>query len=274
MSLADYANYKSRVSSPFMNGMLSKSSITTIAGHIYSLWLAAPGAGAAPTSAVNPAHDLAGSLILTNGMAGGQSQTGATVHRLAQLYYSATQVGTFILCDRLGHSGGLSGTTTGEQTTNLPLGLPARETGPGVWMGLEIYTAIGTTGATATIRYTDSGNNSHTSQVFSFGATGYATASRLCIAPPVSGEWDIKAVQGVTLSGSSGTAGAFGVTLFKPLLYFPSYNLGSQGMTWDSVINMAANMPVIHDEACLFLLFRSITTTSGILQLDMRTILE
>lgn len=127
--------------------------------------------------------------------------------------------GAYLLVDRLSHQGGLSGTTTTAQTTNLPTAALTRYTdGVGVMAALTIYTDVGTTAVSPTISYTNqAGTSGQTSGSFQFGGTGWDDAGRTFIVPLAVGDTGVRAVASVTLGVSTGTAGAFGVTLFKPL---------------------------------------------------------
>ena len=133
-------------------------------------------------------------------------------------------VTTVEIHDRLMHMGGLSGVATTAQTVNLDLSANLANSNLAERIGdadysdvnwwLEWYTATGSTASTATVAVT-----------YNDGATGPLTATVLAATRPAShmislntlvpsaasGRF-IRAVNSVTLSASTGTAGSFGVT--------------------------------------------------------------
>ena len=122
-----------------------------------------------------------------------------------------------LMVDIVGVQGGLAMNSTASQTTNLPTAtLPTRVTGgDGVWMGLQIYASGGSTDTTFTVTYTNQ------------AATGGRTSTFAAVSTPVNGDFymmplqagdtGVRSVESVQLSASTGTAGNFGVILFKPL---------------------------------------------------------
>lgn len=224
-----------------------------------SLWATATNAGAAPTTAAVPTRATTGALgqgnPLTNPLRVGRFEMG-----------SATSAGAvFILCDRLSHQGGLNGTTTGAQTTNLATAALTRYTsGAGVMAALEIYTAVGATTVDATVSYTNTTPTSgRTSKAIAFGGTGYSTAARILPIALQPGDTGVTSVESVTLSASTLTVGNFGVTLFRPLIAFPyPVNVGLN-LTYDPMVNLGACMPQIQSNACLFWIMCSNTGTGS-----------
>ena len=134
--------------------------------------------------------------------------------------------GAYIFVDRLSHQGGLNATGTGAQTTNLPTAaLPRYTDGRDVMLALEIYTQIGSTATTLTVSYTnESGTSGRTTPATVFGGTGAREAGRFLILPLQAGDSGIRSVQSVTVAATTGTAGSFGVVLFKPLFMVPINN--------------------------------------------------
>ena len=96
----------------------AKVALTTILGRLSDPWVTAGLGGSAPTTAAACTNATVGALGGTSGQQGGFAN--GTLRRIPTARISATQAGTYILCDRLSHQGGLSGVTTGAQTTNLP----------------------------------------------------------------------------------------------------------------------------------------------------------
>jgi hypothetical protein len=161
---------------------------------------------------------------------------------------------TVVPIDLLNVSGGLSGIVTTEQTTNLPTAALTRHTGgDGVFIGIVIYTAIGTTATTISVRYTNqAGTPNRVSTVTTFGGTGFREVSRLIQIPLQAGDTGVRSVEGVTLTATTGTAGNFGVCLFKPLMTF-SLDSTTGTMPIDAVSSggMIGSMAEFDDDACL-----------------------
>jgi hypothetical protein len=175
-----------------------------------------------------------------------------------------------MLADRLSHQGGLSGTVTTAQTTNLPTAALTRyTTGVGVIAALDVYTQIGTTATTVNASYTNQdGTAAVASQATPFGATGFREASRSIILPLAQGDTGVRSVESVTVLATTGTAGNFGVTLYRPLLLFPIGGL-NQWYDINPLLGGGSNMPEVLDDACLYWLFVADTTASGILQASL-----
>lgn len=126
---------------------------------------------------------------------------------------------SYIMIDRLCHSGGLSGTDIAAQTTNLPTAaLPRFTSGEGVQIGLRIWTAIGTTASSVTVSYTNQSNVSgRTTPAVQIGGANFREAGRVLVLPLQAGDTGVRSVESVTLGATTGTAGDFGVMLFRPL---------------------------------------------------------
>lgn len=267
MPITTYIGYKAEVAAPYQTIHSSKNNLTTVGGRLYSFWATAPNAGAAPTTAAVPTNTTAGAI-------GELNATG--IQRLAQMEMSQGNGGYVMVCDRLSHQGGLSGTVTTAQTTNLPTAALTRYTsGVGVFAALEIYTIIGTTGTTVTMSYTDQGGtNGQTSGAFAIGATQFREASRFLMMPLAAGDTGVRSVESVTVLATTGTAGNFGVTLFKPLFIVPMPAAGGQQVLADSILGLCGNMPEIVSNACLFYVYMANTTSSGVMQNVLKFIEE
>jgi hypothetical protein len=162
-------------------------------------------------------------------------------------------------------SGGLNGTVTTEQTTNLPTAALTRHTGgDGVFIGISINSAVGTTATTISVRYTNqAGTPNRVSTITSFGGTGFRDAGRLILIPLEAGDTGVRSVEGVTLTATTGTAGNFGVCLFKPLMSF-SLESTTGTMPLDAVSSggMIGSMVEFDDDACLNFLIFTLTSQS------------
>ena len=174
----------------------------------------------------------------------------------SRMYTSVSGVAG-ILVDLLNQSGGLSGTSTSPQTTNLPTAALTRSTsGEGVMAGLVIYTAIGSTAVTVTISYTNqSGTSGRTSLATQIGGTNYSAIGTLIPIPLAAGDTGVRSVQSVTLSATSGTAGNFGVCLFRPLQMI-AINDVTGSMPFDAVSTggVIGSFANIDSNACLSLM--------------------
>jgi len=259
MAISTYASYRVKTVSPSQRLQDYKASVSSVTGRMMSHWLSASDGGSAPSTAVVPTNATAGALGQRNG---------AGILRFGQVIISMSLGGLYIIYDRLSHQGGLSGTALGAQTTNLPTAALTRYTsGVGVVPMIEIYTAIGTAGsATANVvaSYTNqAGTAGRTTGAVLFGQTSYNTAQRAFWLPLQPGDTGCRSVESVTISETSGTAGNFGVTLCKPLFFMPTFSVGGQILTYDSMLTMCGNMPQIVDNACLAYLQVANNTSTG-----------
>lgn len=259
MAIADLDEYKEALRSGREIVSINIISATVVAAKSYDLWRNSAPLGAIPTTAVVPDNDTIGALGQRN--AGSGLQNSIVGYRL-----SALNPGVYIICDRLAHSGGLSGTTTGAQTTNLPTPALTRHTsGVGVMIGLTIYTIIGTTATSVSATYTNqSGVGSRVTPLVQIGATGFNGANRMILLPLQAGDSGVQSVESVTLSASTvSAAGNFGVTLFKPL-----YTIcveSTSGVSSGGFITglSAGGIPTIENGACLFPICFSATTNAA-----------
>lgn len=247
MAIATLAAYKAKTLAPYQVAQVAKvgQSGFTALRLFNSYWDKAFNAGVAPTTAAACDRTLAGALGQLNS---------SGVQRLIQSHISMPTAGYLLLCDRLSHQGGLSGTDTSPQTTNLPTAAFTRYTsGAGVFAFVEIHASIGTSAATASVSYTNqAGTAGQTSPAFVIGSsTAYNTIGRLIPIPLAVGDSGFRSVESLALSASTGSAGAFGIVLAKPLLAIP-YPVGGADMLADGIWNLGAQMPQVLDDACLW----------------------
>ncbi|HEY4760038.1 MAG TPA: hypothetical protein VIH42_05600 [Thermoguttaceae bacterium] len=241
-----------------------KSSIATqAAGYISSLWRATGSPlwaqGAIPGAAATPTDATTGGILLPS-----FGSNKGYVLRFAPILAT---IGTCMLCDRLAHMGGLSGTVTTAQTVNASLATAfsngrCQEGGQDVQWFVEIYTNIGTTAANLTVTYTDQADTSGKTVVL----TGFSGASPLnqvgrCV-PIVPGDGlGIKSIQTVQLSVSTGTAGSFGITAVKQLT---SVGQMLANILAPSVDAISIGLPEIKETSCLAMQIQCSTTSTGI----------
>lgn len=250
--------------------MFQKASITTVAGVLYSGWLAggAPAAGSIPGAAATVTQATTGALgRFVN------PPSPMTMRLIAMEYYQG-QHGTDLLYDRLAHMGGLSGTTITptSQTVNVDIATAAAagrcaSDGSDVEWFIEGYTAPGAATPTVTISYTNqSGTSGRSTTVTMVSAL---PAGRLIpITVLQSGDTSIKSIQSITLSATMTTAGSFGVTAAKRLcmtnfnvLYAAPAN--PNGMPGGLMDYLRMKLPKVGPDACLWMVFFASTTSSG-----------
>lgn len=240
-----------------------KASIASAAaGQLFSLWRATgvPGQGAIPTAAALCTSALTGAMGFTN-------QTGpATSYHAWQTVTTGNATASIEIHDRLAHQGGLNGTLTTLQTVSVDLtatglNLPAARRGDAnysdVQWWLEVYTDMGATGVNATVAVTyDDGSTGNLAAV-ALGAT--PRAGRLYpLVPAVAGRF-IRAVTGVTLSATTGTAGNFGVTATRPRSVVNT-NVANKFEQFDWA---QLGLPEIPNDSCLMMVMTCTTTSTG-----------
>ena len=211
MPITNFAAFLADISDPKEFQPVTIPTLTAVAGRWYDLWTTVPPVGVAPTTAVVPTSATLGAL--------GQQDGGGLALGLVAARFNAMNPGVFLLVDRLSHQGGLSGTVTTAQTTNLPTAALTRYTdGVGVMIGLTIYTLIGAIGSTVSASYTDQNDNTgNITPLVVIGGSNFNAPSRMVMLPLTGDDTGVKAVASVTVTATTGTAGNFGVTLFKPL---------------------------------------------------------
>ena len=227
------------------------------AGVWASLWTAAgmPAAGAAAGS-VNGANcddTTTGAIPLTNASSG-------ALYLLQAAAKSLAYPGTLLLYDRIWHNSALVGNVATAQTFTQPA-LPARVTdgGLGCRLAVEVYTSWGTSAYTCTISYTDSGAGSRTSIINTVvpGGSGAPAASTFVELVPANA-LGVASVQQVQWGTSTGTAGNFGLTLYRPLAMI---QVAAPGCT--VVHDFAAlGMPGVLNDACLALAWTANVVTA------------
>lgn len=229
-----------------------------IAGRWCSLWTydGLPSGGVAPTTVAVPDNTTVGGLRQANPGGGRQKW-------LMNAMAGCAVAGLVMLYDRILHIGGLSGTTTTAQTVG---GTLTRYT-DGVMAMLTIYATIGTTATTASVSYTDQGGTAgNASPLFDIGGTGRREGGRGILIPCASGDTAFQSIESVTLTGTTGTVGNFGVTLFRPLFAVLSNPTGSAGTSapLPTYLRGISNLPEILDGACLFPLVVTPGVTSAL----------
>lgn len=226
------------------------SSLTSLRANDLSRLQIKPDTGSVAAAPTTSAALTSSSAVALNAEVGGVGDLRA--YLIGARMSASNSSGSLILIDRLVESGGLNGTITTTQTTNLPTAtLPRFTDGAGVMIGLSIYTSVGSTGTTVTASYTNqAGVSGRTTQAMAFGGTNFSTVNRIIVLPLADGDTGVQSVESVTLAGTTGTAGNFGVTLFRPLGAI-SLDMSSFSNNVDLIgSGLACGLPDISD-ACL-----------------------
>ena len=251
--------------------ILDKASIASqAAGSYVSMWRATgqPGQGAVPTTAA------VCTTAMTGAMGFAQQTAPAASYGAYMEVVTSNSAMTVEIHDRIAHRGGLNGTLTTAQTVGIDLSTLLSTSNVGVRIGdanysdvqwwLEWYTATGATAATATVAVTYDDGTSGNLTAISLAATrpaGFMVSLNALIPAASSGKY-IRAVNAVTLSVTTGTAGNFGVTATRIRMasMCPVANL-------KTISNWAdLGFPEIGNSACLFPVVLTSTTSSGTLR--------
>ena len=246
MAIANLQTFRDALEQQRETVIQAYTTVSASAGRVYDMFTLAPSL-VTPSTALVPDSATAGALRFSNPTSGQLSVVGARL--------SSQAVGGYIIADRLSHQGGLSAIVSGAQTTNLPTAALTRYTsGDGVMMGLTIYSILGTTATTVTASYTNSsGVAGRTTQAIAFGGSANREISRLLVLPLQDGDTGIRSVESVNVVATTGTAGNFGVTLFKPLFSLVLDSTSSTNPLIGFVNgNSGGGIPTIQNDACLF----------------------
>ena len=251
--------------------ILDKASIASqAAGNYVSMWRATgqPGQGAVPTTAA------VCTTALTGAMGFAQQTAPATSYGAYMEVVTSNSVMTVEIHDRIAHMGGLNGTLTTAQTVGIGLSTLLSTSNVEARIGdanysdvqwwLEWYIATGSAAATATVAVTYGDGTSGNLTALSLAATRPASfmVSLNALIPAASSGKYIRAVNAVTLSVTTGTAGNFGVTATRIRMssMCPVANL-------KTISNWAdLGFPEIGNSACLFPVVLTSTTSSGTLR--------
>lgn len=221
-----------------------------------------PGPGSAPgTTARIPDNTTPGGLLQTDALNSlkkyltGWSIIGSTATAAA----SANTGAVFMLYDRLLDNSGRFGNVTTAQ--NVGGSLTRHTDGVGVQAAFEIYSAIGGTGTTGTISYTDTDANTQNSVAMVLGGAGFQEQYAFIPIAVAQGDIGVAACASFTLAATTGTAGDMGVTLYYPIDYLCTTNVGAVtlGALRDYVMSIPPN---ILDDACLCLAYAPVSTVS------------
>lgn len=241
------------------------------AGRACALWRATgqPAQGAIPTAAVVCDNTLTGAIQFTQ-------QTAPATSYLGVLDVTGSNNAfTLEIHDRIAHMGGLvfNVATPTVQTTNLPIDLntlapsAARVGDPAygdVQWWLEVYTDGGATASNATINVTFDDASTGNLNTIAVGGT-LRVGNRFSIdalrTVPQQGK-NIRGVNSVILSATTGTAGNFGFTATRPRAYSPVMLANLVGkLDWAGL-----GLPEVPNGSCLEFLIIPSATSSGTLR--------
>jgi hypothetical protein len=245
-----------------------KASVANMAaGYLTSLWRAVGsplwGQGAIPGAAATPTDTTAGGISLPDfGSATGR------IYRFAPI---GVTIGSYMLYDRLAHMGGLVANIATEQTVNLDAATAiaaGRANDNEIEWYIEIYTDIGTTASNLTVTYRDINDLvDKTITITGFtGASPLNRSGRLVQLVPADGI-QIKRVVSVQHSVTSGTAGSYGITARRQLCSVGQMIANIQAPGTDAI---SLGLPEIKSTTCLEMLVQCSTTSTGIIQGDLK----
>ena len=247
--------------------IIDKSTLASqLAGIYCSTWRATgqPGQGAIPTIAEIPTSATLGAMGFAN-------QTSPLSSYLGYAFIACSNAtATIEIHDRLAHCGGLVLNVTTPQTTNLPinletLGLVSERRGSSdfgdVQWWLEVYAAGGATASNATINVTFNDDSTGNLNTIAVGAT--INVGRMygidALRTAAQQGKNIKGINSITISASTGTAGNFGFTATRPRATLPIV-VGNKMEVFDWA---QLGFPEIANDSCLFPMVLPTTTSSG-----------
>lgn len=258
------ANNSSRI-------VLDKANLANqTAGRYCAMWRATgqPAQGAIPTTAALCTTATLGGIQFTQQTAPATSYIG-----LIDLI-SSNNGQTVEIHDRLAHMGGLVLNVTTLQPPSgalldlEALAVPAARLGEAnyndVQTWLEVYADGGATAANATINVTFDDNTSANLNTLAVGGTIRAGNRFSVDALRTTAQQgkNIKRINSVQLSASTGTAGNFGFTFTRPRCYIPTeLALKSSKLAW-----ALTGLPSVPNDSCLEFMVLPSTTSSGTLR--------
>lgn len=224
----------------------SAAAVATVSGRYTSLWQynKNPGGfGTAPTTVSIPTNTTNGGFFQADPPGGEQSW-------LVGLCGTSSSIGNFYIYDRLAQNGNLDGTVTSAQTFSMT---PTRYTSTasaGNQIFVEIYTQIGASATTVTVSYTNqAGTSGRTTKSTAIGNTGLREAQRIIPLALQDSDLGVSSIQSLTLNATTGTAGAFGVTIGR-ILGMSAVAVAGAGFVTDFITSLPS-MPQVQTGACL-----------------------
>lgn len=269
MAIANLNDLVAAMAGPASRIVLDKASLANqVAGRMCSLWRATgqPAQGAIPTTAA----------VCTNATTGGvqfTQQTAPSESYIGQIAVNGSNSAmSWEIHDRIAASGGgVLNVTTAQ--TNIACDLNALApsadrigdpTYGDVQTWLEVYADGGATASNATINVTFNDGSSGNLSTLAVGGTIRAghMFSLDALRTTAQQGLNIRAVNSVTLSASTGTAGNFGITFTRPRAYVPT-QVANLSQTYDWA---ALGLPGVPNGSCLQFMVIPSTTSSGTLR--------
>lgn len=264
MPLSTVTQYETALAAPSQPIRFTKNSVTVVAGRLYTL----SQAGGVPAGRTFPGASWTTCTRATTGALGQSNST--SVQRIVRAGVSLAANGAngiLIIADRIHDRSGLSGITTGAQTVNSPAHPARQATGRGVMAAAEIYTTIGTTASRLRMSsYTNSDATAGKVGAWTvFGSTGFRDPPRLVNLPLADGDEGIDTIESVELEATTGTAGDYGLTIYRPLLALPFHALGPAITEEDGMDGLGGMMSIVPEDAYVFGMVVMNTTSTGVL---------
>ena len=269
MAITNLDELVAAMAGPASRIVLDKASLANqVAGRMCSLWRATgqPAQGAIPTTAALCTNATVGGIQFTQQTSPSESYIGAIAVNASNSAMS------WEIHDRIAASGGGVLNVTTAQTNIacdlVALAPPAERIGDAnygdVQCWLEVYTDGGATASNATINVTFDNGTSANLTTLAVGGTIRAghMFSLDALRTTAQQGLNIRAVNSVTLSASTGTAGNFGITFTRPRAYIPT-QVANLSQTYDWA---ALGLPGVPNGACLQFTVIPSTTSSGTLR--------
>lgn len=269
MAITNLDQLVAAMAGPASRIVLDKGSLANqVAGRMCSLWRATgqPAQGAIPTTAALCTNATTGGIQFTQQTAPSESYIGVIA------VSAANSAMSWEIQDRIAHSGGgVLNVTTAQ--TNIACDLVALAPSADrigsadyrdVQCWLEVYADGGATASNATINVTFNDGTSGNLNTLAVGGTIRAghMFSLDALRTPAQQGLNIRAVNSVQLSASTGTAGNFGITFTRPRAYIPT-QVANLSQTYDWA---ALGLPGVPNGACLQFTVIPSTTSSGTLR--------
>jgi hypothetical protein len=210
-----------------------------------------PAQGVTPTVAANPGLATQGAIGQTD-PAGGRTKW--LVGAMLNFNNTGSSPYPALLYDRLAHIGGLDATLTSPQTCNISAVRYTGAAAKGNWIMVENYVQIGGTARGITASYTNpAGASGRTSRSINIsGSASVQAPATARILPLQQGDTGVDSEQSITLNGSTGAAGNFGISIIRPIAWLNGIaaSLSGKFMTYPhtSIIE-------VKTDACLSLLY-------------------
>ena len=269
MAITNLDQLVAAMAGPSSRIVLDKGSLTNqVAGRMCSLWRATgqPAQGVIPAAAALCTNATVGGIQFTQQVAPSESYIG----NIAMVASNSAM--SWEIHDRIAHSGGGVLNVTTAQTNIacdlVALAPPAERIGSAdygdVQCWLEVYADGGATASNATINVTFNDGTSGNLNTLAVGGTIRAgnMFSLDALRTTARQGLNIRAVNSVTLSASTGTAGNFGITFTRPRAYIPT-QLANLSQTYDWA---ALGLPGVPNGSCLQFMVIPSTTSSGTLR--------